>query len=266
MKYKNIKNAIMGFTTNRIKILAYHSVYKYSRDLYEIDSDMFKLQMDILKENDFDVITLEEALGDIEGGTIKHKTIVITFDDAFNSLCEYAFPVLRGLSYPATVFVPFDYIGKIDSFSYDHSRDDFKIMSLSEIESSKVDRISYGSHTMTHSDLTDLNQLDLDRELFESKVILNNEIGEKFSALAYPFGMFNDRIKKAVDNAGYDCAVCFGNVLSNSRYTEKFELKREKILSTTPVDEFKRKIDISQDFPRKVNSMISRKIYKMAAA
>src|SRR5579875_1653768 len=40
----------------------------------------------------------------------RHKVASITFDDAFRSVYEHAFPILRGLGVPASLYVPTDYI------------------------------------------------------------------------------------------------------------------------------------------------------------
>ena len=39
------------------------------------------------------------------------RTLAITFDDAFHSVREYAYPVLASRSWPATVFVPTSFAG-----------------------------------------------------------------------------------------------------------------------------------------------------------
>lgn len=248
--------AIVGLLSQRFKILAYHSVFEISRDTYEINASEFEKQMMMIADKGFRVVSLEESVQALLNGDIEPKTIVITFDDGFQSLLDFAFPIMKQLNFPATVFLPFDYIGGIDAFSYDLPRPDFRILSYQEIEESLVQNISYGSHTMSHSDLTFMDKRSLERELRESKQILNGKLRTRFSALAYPFGLFNEKVEQETASAGYDCAVCFGNVLSNSRYVSPFQLKREKILNTTTLDQFERLIDVRYDFVRKVKKYL----------
>ncbi len=244
--------AFLGLLSPRFKVLAYHSIYPQSRDPFEVSAEMFRKQMEILVEEKCRIISLEQSLDELRSGRITNKTIVITFDDGFRSLRDHAFPLLEQYQFPATVFVPFDFIGGIDSFSYEKPRQNYKLLSQAEIEFSMGKGFSYGSHTMSHSDLTRLSDERLSYELNASKRYLNERLGTKFSTLAYPFGMFDERVKRAAMNAGYACCVCFGNILSNSKYTSLSEMKREKILASTSLDEFRALINIKNDLPRKI--------------
>lgn len=246
-----VMGAFLGLLSSRFKILAYHSIAQKSRDPFEVSAEMFQQQMQLLVDEGYSVMPLEQAWNDLRTGHISDKTLVITFDDGFRSLLTSAFPVLEKYQFPATVFVPFDYIGKIDTFSYENPRADFEILSLDEIKKSMDRGISYGSHSMSHSDLTRLSPEKLRQELRVSKQFLNEVLGVEFSTLAYPFGMFDDRVQQAVIDTNYDCALCFGNILSNSRYTRSYEMKREKILSSTSLEDFRNLINVKNDFYRK---------------
>lgn len=60
-----------------------------------------------------------------------------------------------------------------------------------------------GSHTMTHPDLTAIDDDALRWELAESKVRLESFTGREISSFCYPFGYFNRRASEAVEAAGY---------------------------------------------------------------
>ncbi|HKJ03977.1 MAG TPA: polysaccharide deacetylase family protein [Geopsychrobacteraceae bacterium] len=253
-----VLSAALGLLSPRFKILAYHSVAKQSRDPFEISTQMFTQQMQVLSDEGYRVVSLEQGCLEVRTGRIRNKTIVITFDDGFRGLQDHVFPLLEKYQFPATVFVPFDYVGGIDCFSYKQPRPDFEILTHSEMKSSMRSGISYGSHTMSHVDLTQTSDKALNYELNESKKYLNDLLKTKFSPLAYPFGMFDERVKLAATNAGYDCSVCFGNILSNSKYTQLFELKREKILETTELDSFRSLINVSNDLFRKTKNYLKK--------
>lgn len=255
--YQRLLPALKGLLSARFKILAYHSVFAHSRDPYEISAENFSEQMSYLAEHHFNVISLQQACQALVAAQIQPKTVVITFDDGFRSLCDYAFPLLERYAFPATVFVPFDYLGGIDGFSYARPRPDFEILNRDEIADSQAQRISYGSHSMSHRDLTALDAQQLHHELNESKKCLSALQSSDFYALAYPFGLFNDEVVNASRAAGYHCALCFGNVLSNSRYTSLLELKREKILNRTTLDDFKQLTAVEHDLPRKLRPLLA---------
>jgi peptidoglycan/xylan/chitin deacetylase (PgdA/CDA1 family) len=143
-------------------------------------------------------------------------------------------------------------LGGIDRFSYKHERPEMEIMDWEDIDRARTYGIEFGSHTATHSGLTVLNDDQLDEELTRSRDIIAEKLKPNTMALAYPFGLYDDRVKQQTIAAGYDCALGFGNVMSNTYATDLYELKREKVLSRTGIEEFKRITDVRHDFYRKV--------------
>lgn len=256
---KNVWKGIRSITLPRFKVIAYHSVSANSRDPYEVNIDEFSAQLKFLAENNYRVISLRRALESLKDGRIGEKNIVITFDDGFKSLHQHAFPLLRDLGFPATVFLPVKYVGGIDVFSYSEPRPTMPILGWREIEKSCELGIEYGSHSMTHPNLFEKNSRQLEYELGESRTILARKLGLSFFPFSYPFGLFDQTIKERVKQAGYHCALCFGNVLSNSVVTDHFEMKREKILHGMTLDEFAKLVDTRNDLSRKLNRMFPKK-------
>ena len=259
--FSNDRNLIRSFKgiislfMPRFKILAYHSIYPSSRDSFEVDVGSFEKQLCFLANNGYRVIGLQQAFGELQTHNLPDKTVAITFDDGFKTLQQFALPVLNHFGFPAYVFLPFAFIGGADNFSCKYPRFDTPILDWDGIEKLLEAGITYGSHTMSHQDLTTLDEVTLQYELEESRRILKTLSETDFYALAYPFGLFDKRVKDAVRETKYDCALCFGNTLSNTRLTDVFELKREKITNSTCLDEFARVVDVRNDFVRKIKSL-----------
>jgi len=74
-----------------------------------------------------------------------------------------------------------------------------QLRSLSEIQ-------EIGSHTVTHVDLTQLNDTFLSEEIKHSKLILEEIIGKPVASFCYPGGHYNARVIQFVKRAGYRCA------------------------------------------------------------
>ncbi|MCP4367436.1 MAG: polysaccharide deacetylase family protein [Deltaproteobacteria bacterium] len=251
-----IVGGILDTLKPKFKILAYHSVGLSNFDPFEVAPETFEQQMGFLAETGYHVICLEEVYRNMLDQMIPDKTIVITFDDGLETLEKFAFPVLRRFNFPATVFLPVKYIGGLDVFSYEEPEADRVLLNWASIEDSIHGGISYGSHTMSHPNLVMLDDKALQYELDESKAILQKHLGVKFHALAYPFGIFDDRVKHAARQNGYDCALGFGHVLSNTRDTDLFEMKREKIDSSTSLKGFARLVDVRNDFSRGIKALL----------
>ena len=98
--------------------------------------------------------------------------------------------LLRGYGVAGTLYWTVDF----DRFPLPSPKDAEEILSLG---------MEIGSHTMTHPDLTAIDDEALRWELSESKVRLEALTGSEISSFCYPFGYFNRRASEAVDAAGY---------------------------------------------------------------
>jgi hypothetical protein len=62
------------------------------------------------------------------------------------------------------------------------------------------------SHTLTHPWLPDLSDDELWCELYASKQTLETQLGHAVTAVAYPYGAFNERVKRVARECGYAAA------------------------------------------------------------
>jgi peptidoglycan/xylan/chitin deacetylase (PgdA/CDA1 family) len=81
------------------------------------------------------------------------------------------------------------------------------LLSWDQVEELNKLGVRFGSHGLTHADLTKLDHEELDREVRESKRILEQKFGQVVEGFAYPFGFFNEKVIGAVKAAGYRWAV-----------------------------------------------------------
>ena|GEM_PF-5280748 len=65
------------------------------------------------------------------------------------------------------------------------------------------ERHEVGSHGMTHRDLTKLTFEELMYECGKSKESLEKLIGKPVNSFAYPYGFFNEKVRKVVMDCGY---------------------------------------------------------------
>ncbi|MFN2595262.1 MAG: polysaccharide deacetylase family protein [Actinomycetota bacterium] len=69
--------------------------------------------------------------------------------------------------------------------------------------------IDLGSHSMSHPDLTKLDDDRLAYELATSKAQIEDLSGRECPTLAYPFGLYDDRVSAAAQAAGYRLAFAW---------------------------------------------------------
>ena len=68
------------------------------------------------------------------------------------------------------------------------------------------DGIAFGAHTVTHPLLTYEDDKILERELRMAKQVLEEKLNKKVLAFAYPNGNWDERVRRCVEQAGYQCA------------------------------------------------------------
>jgi len=128
--------------------------------------------------------------------------LVITFDDGDRSIYHYAFPILKKYGVRAIVFLIVDYIGMDDLWDITPLGGKSPHLSWDEIREMKEWGIVFGSHTMSHRNLTKLTAAEMVHELGESKRALEEQLGP-VDCISYPFNRVNSDVIRQVKQAGY---------------------------------------------------------------
>ncbi|MGA2992556.1 MAG: polysaccharide deacetylase family protein [Candidatus Korobacteraceae bacterium] len=130
-------------------------------------------------------------------GTLPEKPIVITFDDAYASITDYALPILQSHGFRATVFVVSGLIGGASEWDA-HTWRPLPLMDAEQIRAWAASGIEFGSHSRNHCDLTTLTESDLLRETATSQDELASIVGSPIMSFAYPYGSHNKAIRQIV--------------------------------------------------------------------
>ena len=128
--------------------------------------------------------------------------VAITFDDAFRSVRTNALPELLRRGFPATIFVPVDWVGKEPGWNPRDDVDD-EVMTGEELRSLPA-LIELGSHTLSHPHLTKIGAPRLREEVTASRHKLAELIGSQVSLLAFPYGDYNECVVGTCSQAGYE--------------------------------------------------------------
>lgn len=134
--------------------------------------------------------------------------IAVTFDDGFRSVVENALPVMKERGIPATIFIPAGFIGKKPGWvsdSHDLDMED-EILNEDQLKVLADNFVKFGSHSATHQRLSKLDPQEANKELVESKKILENILGKSVDLFAFPYGDYNEETIELCVKAGYRIA------------------------------------------------------------
>jgi peptidoglycan/xylan/chitin deacetylase (PgdA/CDA1 family) len=199
---------------NDLLILCYHAVSERWPTEFAVSPRRLDAQLRYFARRGYRAATLSDALR-----RPGHKTLVVTFDDAFGSVREGALPVLAARGVPGTVFVPTGYVAdgeplRWSSLSqwlgtgFEH---ELRCMGWEDLRTLAGAGWEIGSHTNTHRELPSLAEDDLDAELRTSRASCEEELQQPCRTLAYPFGAHDSRVIDRVRAAGYEAAVILDN-------------------------------------------------------
>ncbi len=157
--------------------------------------------------------------------TQSEDKFLITFDDAFKTVLEFAFPIMEKYGIKGVVFAPTAFIGTHDNF-----------LTWEELRYLHVNGWAIGSHTVNHCRLS-LKLYDEDQKKYEerikyeigqSKKVLEDKLETEISLFAYPYGEVNSTIRSIVAMCGYKEAFVVG-LSPYDTSKDAFEISRQDI-------------------------------------
>lgn len=99
---------------NKLLVVMYHGITYHSYDppvWTHLPVDTFRQQLGLLKSH-YSIVSLEQVLDALDRKTIlPSNAALITFDDGYKNNFEVAFPLLKEMEIPATIFLTVDRIG-----------------------------------------------------------------------------------------------------------------------------------------------------------
>lgn len=176
-----------------IPVLMYHALDE-QRSAISIPPSVFERQMKALHEGGFSVITLSDLVSKLQSGeALPERSVVITFDDGFEGVYTHGLPILQRYGFPATVFLVAGYCGKTNDWpSQPAGIPRLPLSDWPHIQEMERYGIEFGAHTHSHPRLDRLPPDELEREIVESKAIIEDKLGHEVNHFAYPYGRHND--------------------------------------------------------------------------
>jgi peptidoglycan/xylan/chitin deacetylase (PgdA/CDA1 family) len=191
---------------------------------WAIPVEVFEAHMRRLAEGGRTGVSMDQIHRRLAAGeAVPAGWVGITFDDGNASDYRHALPILVAHGFRATFFV----CGE---------RVDVELPGA-HLREMRAAGMQVGSHAMTHRFMTTLNAADEERELVQSRAMLEQVTGEPVVHFAPPGGRWSDRTRAALKRAGY-VAVSTSRYGFNGSDSAKFAYCRLPVTRATSLDTF----------------------------
>ena len=217
------------FVGTEVPVLTYHSIDN-TGSLLSVRPDMFRAQIARLKAENWRCLSIAEYLNQVSAATPEPRTVLITFDDGYRNFGQYAAPILAEFGSTATVFVPIDFVGKRPLWlerdravtgplltkvgMSGEERQALEVctnfllqdtlMDWTELRDLTKAGFDIQSHSSAHFMLTQLSPADVAADLTRSRLVLEDRLGARVAAIAYPYGDANGQVAATARASGFD--------------------------------------------------------------
>lgn len=189
----------LSFSTQALVILQYHHISDDTPAITSTRPDDFLAHMKLLQDEEMQIVDLKEALEKVKNNQgLPKNAVAITFDDAYSSIYENAWPKLKELNWPFTIFVnPTQIDNKVAN-----------MITWPQLKEMQDAGALIANHSQTHPYLIEANpEKDLatylDKEINGAEKRLLEELGTSHKIFAYPYGEFNADIMQWLKEQGY---------------------------------------------------------------
>ena len=220
----------------RPRVLMYHMVRDHidgaKFNKLRVKPTEFEKQVAWMKAEGFHFVTMQELQAN--WGKHPEKTVAITFDDGYLDNLENAYPILEKYQAKATIYVVVDRHDRDWSTYKKAHHNSGELAREPKLNDEQVKFLAQsgwveiGSHTLTHANLDKLDEAECLKELFESKVQLEQLTHMPVTSFAYPFGIYSARDVEIAKQVGYSNAVTTNEGI-DSEHPDFMQLQRIKI-------------------------------------
>lgn len=237
------------YYTGKAVVLTYHHFSLKPASGITIKPERFEADLKMLKDSNFNVISLKDMINTIQGNDkLPPNAVVIATDDGYESNYKIAYPILKKFNIPATIFIITSWIE-----NYAPSDFEFNPMGPDQVkEMYKSGLIDIQSHSFKGHDYIERNEkgdmggmlafrmYDKKTGVYEADDLYTNRVindletsakhiekytGSKPDIFAFPFGHYNTKLVELGKKAGFKYFVSTGYGY-NSENSQSIIIKR----------------------------------------
>ena len=223
-------------------ILMYHSISDKSKEIFQefaVRPAEFAEQMEYLANHNYNTITVAQLMQarKHKAFTIPERPVVITFDDGFADFYTEALPIFKKHHFSATLYVATAFVDGTSRWLDFVGEGERPMVTWEQLVEIDANGIECGAHTHTHPKLDSIPFSRAKREIELSRQLLQEHLGKGIPSFAYPFGYFTNRVRRAVQEMGFESASAVRYAMSPED-DNTFSLARLQVNRGINIQEF----------------------------
>ena len=222
-----------------IRVLMYHKISTNERNDLTVTCEQLDNHLNYLQKNDYQCITTQQVIDFyLYQKPLPPNPVLLTFDDGYENVLHYAYPILKKYDAKATLFITTAFVGSINQ--WDRGND--KIMSLSQLKKLCPATFELGLHSHEHHNYKQLSLQQIENDLRTNIDFFKNNGLNYTPAFAYPYGGCPQNICSTFKEWGVQIAFRIGNKVNNFKINDLYALKRIDVKGIDDLDTFKLKV------------------------
>jgi len=217
----------------RVPVLMYHHVGPARPGTYPdltVSPTAFERQIEALARAGYAGLTPGQYLRALRGEVpLPERPVLVTFDDGYADVAEYALPVLARHGFGCVVFVVTGQWAGTNAWDEARGSAAHRLLSCDQIRGWLGPAVEFGGHSRTHASLPTLEARTLSDEVEGCRGDLELLTGSAPVAFAYPYGDFDG---DTVDAVRKTYSLAFTTIEGlNVRGTDPHLLRRTMVMA-----------------------------------
>ena len=178
-------------------VMMYHRFAESRHPSTNVTREQFESHLGELGDGAYAVLPLAEIVTALrEGRALPDRTVGLAVDDAYLSAYRVAWPRLRAVGYPFTLFVATDAVDRgLDGY-----------MNWDQIRELARAGVTVGSQTASHLHMADADRERNRRDIERSNRRFVEELGQAPALFAYPYGEASLAVADLIRDSGFVAA------------------------------------------------------------
>jgi peptidoglycan/xylan/chitin deacetylase (PgdA/CDA1 family) len=228
-----------------VPILMYHNINPTAAGANWVVVSRFAEQMDYLVSNGYTSVSGDDIYRYVyKGAALPAKPVWITFDDSYQNIYDYAYPVLRSRSLRGSIFTVTQYMGYPSV--WDLGNEPVHLHMTWDMLRTMLDTDTvYGdSHSQHHIRLGESSPANQKSDLWGAQRDLTAFTGDPGTGFAYPYGSYTDIAEWALAKSGFRAAVVIGQAKQHTDDArDMYQLTRIGVSDSDTVATFASKLN-----------------------